>query len=64
MASDEGWTDSGLKIRTMRLPDIFQEHDKPEKQYAEAGLDAAGIVKTVLTALRHNNVEVSEGARA
>ena len=64
LASDEGWTDAGLKIRTMRLPDIFQEHEKPEKQYAEAGLDAAGIVKTVLTALRHNSVEVSEGARA
>jgi 1-deoxy-D-xylulose-5-phosphate synthase len=64
LASDEGWTDNGLRIRTMRLPDIFQEHDKPEKQYAEAGLDAAGIVKTVLTALRHNSVEVSEGVRA
>ncbi len=64
IASDEGWTDSGLRIRTMRLPDRFQEHDKPEKQYAEAGLDASGIVRTVLTALRHNNVEVSEGARA
>ncbi|MCG2842343.1 1-deoxy-D-xylulose-5-phosphate synthase [Sandaracinobacter sp. RS1-74] len=64
LASDEGLTDNGLKIRTMRLPDIFQEHEKPEKQYAEAGLDAAGIVKTVLTALRHNSVEVSEGARA
>ena len=25
----------------MRLPDSFQDHDKPEKQYAEAGLDAA-----------------------
>src|SRR6185295_8708015 len=33
MASDEGLTDAGLKIRTMRLPDAFQEHDKPEKQY-------------------------------
>jgi 1-deoxy-D-xylulose-5-phosphate synthase len=64
LASDEGWTDEGLRIRTMRLPDLFQDHDKPEKQYAEAGLDAAGIVKTVLTALRHNSVEVSAGARA
>ncbi len=64
LASDEGLTDSGLKIRTMRLPDIFQDHENPTKQYAEAGLDAAAIVKTVLTALRHNNVEVSEGARA
>jgi 1-deoxy-D-xylulose-5-phosphate synthase len=64
LASDEGLTDSGLRIRTMRLPDIFQEHENPVKQYAEAGLDAAGIVKTVLTALRHNSVEVTEGARA
>ena len=64
LASDDGLLDTGLKIRTMRLPDTFQEHDSPTKQYAEAGLDAAGIVKTVLTALRHNSVEVSEGARA
>ncbi|TPE61071.1 1-deoxy-D-xylulose-5-phosphate synthase [Sandaracinobacter neustonicus] len=64
LASDEGLLDTGLKIRTMRLPDVFQEHDSPAKQYAEAGLDAAGIVKTVLTTLRHNSVDVSEGARA
>ena len=56
--------DGGLKLRTLRLPDIFQDHDKPEKQYAEAGLDAAGIVDTVLKALRHNSAGVVEGARA
>jgi 1-deoxy-D-xylulose-5-phosphate synthase len=60
LASDEGLTDSGLKIRTMRLPDRFQEHDKPEKQYAEAGLDAAGIVDTVRQALRANSAGVEE----
>ena len=60
LASDEGLTDAGLKIRTMRLPDRFQEHDKPEKQYAEAGLDAAGIVDTVLKALRVNSAGVEE----
>ncbi|MEG3164328.1 1-deoxy-D-xylulose-5-phosphate synthase [Sphingomonas sp. PB2P19] len=54
LASDEGLTDVGLKIRTLRLPDLFQDQDKPELQYAQAGLDAAGIVDTVLTALRHN----------
>ena len=63
LASDEGLTDAGPKIRTMRLPDRFQEHDKPEKQYAEAGLDAAGIVATVLKALRVNSAGVEE-ARA
>jgi 1-deoxy-D-xylulose-5-phosphate synthase len=63
LASDEGLTDGGLKIRTMRLPDRFQEHDKPEKQYAEAGLDAAGIVETALKALRVNSAGI-EGVRA
>ena len=65
-ASDEGLIDAGLKLRTMRLPDRFQEHDKPERQYAEAGLDAPAIVDTVLKALRRNSVGVliEEGARA
>ncbi len=62
-ASDEGLTDSGLKVRTMRLPDIFQDHDDPAKQYDEAGLNAPHIVDTVLNALRHNSAGVEE-ARA
>jgi 1-deoxy-D-xylulose-5-phosphate synthase len=64
LASDEGLIDGGLKLRTMRLPDTFQDQDKPEVQYAAAGLDADGIVTTVLTALRHNSATVPEGARA
>jgi 1-deoxy-D-xylulose-5-phosphate synthase len=62
-ASDEGLTDAGLKVRTMRLPDIFQDQDAPEKQYDEAGLNAPHIVDTVLAALRHNSAGVEE-ARA
>jgi 1-deoxy-D-xylulose-5-phosphate synthase len=64
MASDEGLIDGGLKLRTLRLPDRFQEQDKPEKQYAEAGLDADAIVESVLKALRINSVGVVEEARA
>ena len=64
LASDAGLIDGGLKLRTMRLPDIFQDHDKPELQYADAGLDADAIVETVLKALRHNSVGMIEGARA
>ncbi|MEO7563670.1 MAG: 1-deoxy-D-xylulose-5-phosphate synthase [Sphingomicrobium sp.] len=52
LASDEGLIDGGLRLRTMRLPDRFQEHDKPDKQYDEAGLNAPQIVNTVLKALR------------
>ncbi|MBX7541620.1 1-deoxy-D-xylulose-5-phosphate synthase [Qipengyuania sphaerica] len=62
-ASDEGLTDTGLKVRTMRLPDIFQDQDDPTKQYDEAGLNAPHIVDTVLNALRHNSAGVEE-ARA
>jgi 1-deoxy-D-xylulose-5-phosphate synthase len=54
-ASDAGLLDAGLKIRTMRLPDVFQDHDDPAKQYDEAGLNAPQIVDTVLKALRHNS---------
>jgi 1-deoxy-D-xylulose-5-phosphate synthase len=64
LASDAGLIDAGLKLRTMRLPDRFQEQDKPERQYEEAGLDADAIVETVLKALRHNSAGVIEGARA
>jgi len=65
MASDAGLIDTGLKLRTMRLPDLFQDQDKPEKQYDEARLNAPHIVETVLAALRHNSAGVEEaGARA
>ncbi|OKH89410.1 1-deoxy-D-xylulose-5-phosphate synthase [Thalassospira sp. TSL5-1] len=47
----QGLLDMGLKVRTMTLPDTLLDHDKPEKQYAEAGLDASAIVSTALSAL-------------
>ena len=46
-----GALDRGLKIRTLTLPDVFQDHDKPEAMYAQAGLDADGIVRAALAAL-------------
>ncbi|MEQ8392869.1 MAG: 1-deoxy-D-xylulose-5-phosphate synthase [Thalassospira sp.] len=47
----QGLLDNGLKIRTMALPDMLMDHDKPEIQYEKAGLDAKAIVKTALGAL-------------
>jgi 1-deoxy-D-xylulose-5-phosphate synthase len=47
-----GLLDSGLKIRPMTLPDKFQDHDSPMKQYDEAGLNAQHIVATALKALQ------------
>jgi 1-deoxy-D-xylulose-5-phosphate synthase len=51
----EGLLDGGLKIRPMTLPDKFIDHDSPAKQYAEAGLDARGIVATAMMALGRNS---------
>ena len=63
LASDEGLIDSGLKLRTLRLPDVFLDHDDPMKQYDAAGLNAPQMVDAVLSALRHNSAGVEE-ARA
>ncbi len=58
-----GALDRGLKIRTLTLPDIFQDHDKPDAMYAQAGLDADGIVRGALSALGIDNASVA-GRRA
>ena len=47
----DGTASHPLKFRAMVLPDVFIDHDKPEKLYAQAGLDAKGIVKKVLETL-------------
>ncbi|HEY3812645.1 MAG TPA: 1-deoxy-D-xylulose-5-phosphate synthase [Caulobacteraceae bacterium] len=49
--ADKGALDRGLKIRTLVLPDVFQDQDKPDVMYAVAGLDAEGIAKSALQAL-------------
>ncbi len=49
--SASGALDHGLKIRTMVLPDLFLDHDTPQKQYDLAGLNAAHIVAKALEAL-------------
>jgi 1-deoxy-D-xylulose-5-phosphate synthase len=33
------------------LPDRYLDHDKPEKMYAAAGLDAKSVVETALDLL-------------
>jgi 1-deoxy-D-xylulose-5-phosphate synthase len=47
----EGLLDTGLKVRPMVLPDIFQNQDSPERMYRQAGLDANSIAATALAAL-------------
>ncbi|HEX4740034.1 MAG TPA: 1-deoxy-D-xylulose-5-phosphate synthase [Caulobacteraceae bacterium] len=54
--AEHGALDRGLKVRTLTLPDIFQDQDKPEAMYALAGLDAEGIVRGALDALGPDRV--------
>jgi 1-deoxy-D-xylulose-5-phosphate synthase len=61
LLADKGALDRGLKVRTLTLPDIFQDHDKPEAMYALAGLNAEGIAASALTAL---GVEAERAVRA
>jgi 1-deoxy-D-xylulose-5-phosphate synthase len=49
--SDDGLLDGGLKVRTMTLPDIYQDHDSPMKMYDLARLNAPHIVETTMRAL-------------
>jgi 1-deoxy-D-xylulose-5-phosphate synthase len=49
--AEHGVLDSGLKVRSMVLPDRFIDQDSPAAQYAAAGLDARGIVTKVFEAL-------------
>ncbi len=46
-----GHLDRGLKVRPLVLPDEFLDHDKPDRMYERAGLNAAAIVRTVLAAI-------------
>jgi 1-deoxy-D-xylulose-5-phosphate synthase len=52
--AEHGVLDSGLKIRSMVLPDAFLDQDSPAAMYGKAGLDSAGIVAKVFDALGRN----------
>jgi 1-deoxy-D-xylulose-5-phosphate synthase len=44
----QGLFDGGLKVRTLKLPDVFQDHGSIDALHREAGLDADGIVAAVV----------------
>jgi len=61
LLAEKGALDGGLKVRTLHLPDIFQDQDKPEVMYAQAGLNAEHIAAAAVTAL---GVDASRAVRA
>ncbi|MEN3396649.1 1-deoxy-D-xylulose-5-phosphate synthase [Brucella melitensis] len=52
----DGLLDRGFKVRALTLPDIYQDHGKPDAMYAEAGLDRTGIVRTVFAAVHRDEL--------
>ena len=55
--AEAGMLDRGLKVRSMVLPDIFQDQDSPAAMYAKAGLDAKAIVSKVFEAIGKGKAE-------
>ncbi len=54
LLSSRGVFDTGLKFRSMILPDIFIDQDTPENMYITAGLDSLSIVNKVEETLNSN----------
>ncbi len=54
LLSERGVFDTGLKFRSMILPDIFIDQDTPDKMYEVAGLDSLSIIKKVEETLNSN----------
>ena len=50
----KGLMDSGLKFRSMTLPDFFIDQDTPNNMYSFANLDAISIEEKVLDLLNSN----------
>ena len=51
---NNGLAHAGLTLRTLTLPDRFQDHDDPQRQYDEAGLNAASIAAVIEASLRRS----------
>jgi 1-deoxy-D-xylulose-5-phosphate synthase len=49
--NESGALGSGLKVKTLTLPDVFLDQDRPEQMYATAGLDCRAIVAHALALL-------------
>ncbi|WP_420865510.1 1-deoxy-D-xylulose-5-phosphate synthase [Methylobacterium indicum] len=64
LLSSRGALDDGrVRVRTLTLPDSYQDHDTPDRMYAEAGLDAPSIVKVVEAALPVHEASAERSGR-
>ncbi|WP_350336189.1 1-deoxy-D-xylulose-5-phosphate synthase [Coralliovum pocilloporae] len=58
--AEEGLLDNGLRVRSMVLPDIYQDQDKPDAMYQQAGLDADTIVAKAFSVLGRDSDDSCE----
>ena len=58
--ANEGLLRPGLEVRTLTLPDVFQEHDDPARQYETAGLSARDIANLLRSHLVRANAGAAE----
>ena len=61
--ADDGRFDAGLKYRSLILPDIFIDQDKPDAMYETAGLTAPHIVQRALMALGLDEAAIEDVVR-
>ena len=55
-----GALDTGLKIRPMTLPDVFQDQDSPAAMYEAAGLSARHIASLAIETLGRGDLAAIE----
>jgi len=58
--ANEGLLRPGLEVRTLTLPDVFQEHDDPARQYETAGLSARDIANLLRSHLVRSRAGAAE----
>ncbi|MFY0636996.1 MAG: 1-deoxy-D-xylulose-5-phosphate synthase [Maricaulis maris] len=64
MLADKGALDRGLRVRTMTLPDIFQDQEAPFDMYDTAGLNARHIAAKALEAMGKDDAAAERVAAA
>jgi 1-deoxy-D-xylulose-5-phosphate synthase len=64
MLADKGALDRGLRIRTLTLPDVFQDQEAPFDMYETAGLNARHIAAKALEAMGKDDAAAERVAAA
>jgi len=64
LLAEKGALDRGLRVRTMTLPDIFQDQEAPFDMYETAGLNARHIAAKALEAMGKDDAAAERVAAA